>query len=84
MLLEEYDDLLVLTPGREDLAPLRLNPLEMMPGESISSRVDIIKASFLASFDMEATIPQVLEAAVYRCYEKMGWDISTSETSFIC
>ncbi|UBX53403.1 hypothetical protein LDO52_05485 [Acinetobacter pseudolwoffii] len=79
MLLEEYDDLLVLTPGREDLAPLRLNPLEMMPGESISSRVDIIKASFLASFDMEAAIPQVLEAAVYRCYEKMGWDISTSK-----
>lgn len=78
MLLAEYDDLLVLTPGRDDLAPLRLNPLEMMPGESISSRVDIIKASFLASFDMEAAIPQVLEAAIYRCYEKMGWDISTS------
>lgn len=78
MLLDEYDDLLVLTPGREDLAPLRLNPLEMMPGESISSRVDIIKASFSASFDMEAAIPQVLEAAVYRCYEKMGWDLSTS------
>lgn len=78
MLLDEYDDLLVLTPGRDDLAPLKLNPLEMMPGESISSRVDIIKASFLASFDMEAAIPQVLEAAVYRCYEKMGWDINTS------
>ena len=78
MLLAEYDDLLVLTPGRDDLAPLRLNPLEMMPGESISSRVDIIKASFLASFDMEGAIPQVLEAAVYRCYEKMGWNLSTS------
>ena len=78
MLLDKYDDLLILTPGRDDLAPLKLNPLEMMPGESISSRVDIIKASFLASFDMEAAIPQVLEAAVYRCYEKMGWDINTS------
>ncbi|MEY8239718.1 MAG: hypothetical protein RPT25_05185 [Cycloclasticus sp.] len=78
MLLDEYDDLLVLTPGRDDLAPLRLNPLEMMPGESISNRVDIIKASFSASFDMEAAIPQVLEAAVYRCYETMGWDLSTS------
>ena len=78
MLLDEYDDLLVLTPGRDDLAPLRLNPLEMMPGESISSRVDIIKASFSASFDMEAAIPQVLEAALYRCYEQLGWDITTS------
>lgn len=77
-LLDEYDDLLVLTPGRDDLAPLRLNPLEMMPGETISTRVDIIKASFLASFDMEAAIPQVLEAAVYRCYENVGWDLNTS------
>lgn len=81
MLLDEYDDLLVLTPGRDDLAPLRLNPLEMMPGETISSRVDIIKASFSASFDMEAAIPQVLEAALYRCYENMGWDLNTSKHS---
>lgn len=78
MLLDQYDDLLVLTPGRDDLAPLKLNPLEMMPGETISSRVDIIKASFSASFDMEAAIPQILEAALYRCYENMGWDLSTS------
>ena len=78
MLIDEYDDLLVLTPGRDDLAPLRLNPLEMMPGETISSRVDIIKACFSASFDMEAAIPQVLEAALYRCYERVGWDITTS------
>lgn len=81
MLLNEYDDLLVLTPGRDDLAPLRLNPLEMMPGETISSRVDIIKASFSASFDMEAAIPQVLEAALYRCYKNMGWDLNTSKHS---
>lgn len=81
MLLNEYDDLLVLTPGRDDLAPLKLNPLEMMPGETISSRVDIIKASFSASFDMEAAIPQVLEAALYRCYENMGWDLNTSTHS---
>lgn len=78
MLLNEYDDLLVLTPGRDDLAPLKLNPLEMMLGETISSRVDIIKASFSASFDMEAAIPQILEAALYRSYENMGWDLNTS------
>ncbi len=77
-LLDEYDDLLVLTPGRDDLAPFRLNPLELMPGETISSRVDIVKASFLASFDMEAAIPQVLEAAIYRCYENLGWDLNSS------
>ncbi|MBE3746321.1 ATP-binding protein [Vibrio parahaemolyticus] len=77
-LLEEFDDLLIFTPGRDDLGAFRLNPLELMPGESISARVDILKASFAASFDMEAAIPQVLEAAIYRCYEKMGWNLTTS------
>ncbi|MEZ9055484.1 DUF87 domain-containing protein [Vibrio sp. 10N.261.49.A5] len=77
-LMDEFDDLLIFTPGRDELGAFRLNPLELMPGESISARVDILKASFAASFDMEAAIPQVLEAAIYRCYEKMGWNLTTS------
>ena len=32
-----------------------------------------------ASFDMEAAIPQLLEAALYKCYENKGWDISTNK-----
>ncbi len=81
-LVEEYPDLIVFTPGRDELCPFRLNPLELMPGESISARADTIKASFSASFDMEAAIPQVLEAAIYRSYEKMGWNLVTSKHRF--
>lgn len=77
-LLNKYSDLLVFTLGRETGAPFRLNPFEFLPNENITSRVDMIKASMEAAFDMEAAIPQLLEAAIYRCYENKGWNISTN------
>lgn len=79
ILKQQYPDMLVFTLGKEDAAPFRLNPFEFFKNESITSRVDMIKASMEASFDMEAAIPQLLEAALYKCYENKGWDISTNK-----
>lgn len=76
---KEFPDMLVFTLGNESGAPFRLNPFEFFEGESITSRVDMIKASMEAAFDMEAAIPQILEAAIYECYEDKGWDISTNK-----
>ena len=73
------EDLLVFTLGDENVAPFRMNPLEFQPKESISSHVDMLKASIEAAFDMEAAIPQLIERALYACYEKYGWDIQTGE-----
>jgi len=78
-LITEYDDLLVFTIGREDLAPMRLNPLALLPNETISNRIDTIKAAFMASFDMEAAIPQIFEAALYKCYENLDWNLCYSK-----
>lgn len=78
-MLNDMDDLLIFTLGDERVAPFRINPFEFFPHESISSRVDMIKANIEASFDMEAAIPQIIETALYRCYEEYGWDISTSK-----
>ena len=78
-MLNDMDDLLIFTLGDERVAPFRINPFEFFPHESISSRVDMIKANIEASFDMEAAIPQIIESALYRCYEEYGWDISTSK-----
>lgn len=78
-LTETFPDMLVFTLGNETGAPFRLNPLEFLQGENITSRVDMIKASMEAAFDMEAAIPQLLETALYHCYEKKGWDISTNK-----
>ena len=78
-MLNDMGDLLIFTLGDERTAPFRINPFEFFPHESISSRVDMIKANIEASFDMEAAIPQIIESALYRCYEEYGWDISTSK-----
>lgn len=75
---KEVPDMLVFTLGKETGAPFRLNPFEFFEGENITSRVDMIKASMEAAFDMEAAIPQLLETAIYECYEDKGWDISTN------
>ncbi|MEE1079195.1 MAG: hypothetical protein UIC64_09140 [Agathobacter sp.] len=76
---KEFPEMLVFTLGKETGAPFRLNPFEFFEGENITSRVDMIKASMEAAFDMEAAIPQLLETAIYECYEDKGWNISTNK-----
>lgn len=82
ILKEIYPDLLVFTLGNEQGMPFRLNPLEFFEGESITSRVDMLMASMSASFEMEAAIPQLLEAALYKVYNDHGWDIITNENIY--
>jgi hypothetical protein len=77
----DVPDMLVFTLGKETGAPFRLNPFEFFEGENITSRVDMVKASMEAAFDMEAAIPQLLETAIYECYEDKGWDISTNKNT---
>ena len=78
-ILAKHSDVLVFTLNNELVAPLRLNPLEFKEGENISSRVDMIKACIESAFDMEAAIPQIIEEALYNCYEKLGWNIRTNK-----
>lgn len=75
VLLKRCPNLLFFTPGKQEIAPFFLNPFEILPGEAITSRADMIKATLEASFDMEAAIPQIMETAIYRAYEEKGWDI---------
>lgn len=88
----EYRDLLadkamgnvvVFTVGNEKISPFRLNPFEFLPSETISAHIDLLKASFMASFDMEAAIPQLLEQAMYKVYEIFGWNIADDSNRFL-
>lgn len=74
ILKQKYEDLLVFTLGDDRIAPFRLNPFELLPSESLSSHVDMLKACFEASFDMEAAIPQIVEATIYKIYKAKGWN----------
>ena len=76
---KETEDILIFTLGKDDVAPFRLNPFEFFEGESITSRVDMLKAAMEASFDMEAAIPQIIESAIYSCYEDYGWNIDNNK-----
>ncbi len=65
----------VFTLGNENCSPFRLNPFELMRGETVSAHADMLKAAFTASFSMEAAMPQLVEEAVYDAYDKKKWDL---------
>jgi hypothetical protein len=59
---------------------LRLNPLVFPQNGAITlmEHIDRVCALFNAAFPMYAAMPQILEEAVVRAYERHGWDIMTS------
>ncbi|ORU00830.1 putative ATP-binding protein [Anaerovibrio sp. JC8] len=81
VLTRDYDDILIFTLGKDKVAPFRLNPLEFFKHESISSHVDMLKASIESAFDMEAAIPQIIEKAIYESYQQCGWNIADDTNS---
>ncbi|OSA92131.1 UNVERIFIED_ORG: hypothetical protein B2H95_05665 [Clostridium botulinum] len=83
ILTKNYEDILIFTLGKDTVSPFRLNPFEFFEHESITSRVDMIKASIEAAFDMEAAIPQLIETAIYECYKDYGWNIATNKNKKI-
>lgn len=80
---EEMKDLVIYTLGNEQLSPFRLNPFELLRGESITSHVDMLKATFTAAFPMEAAMPQILEEAMYECYKDCGWNIENNQNKYV-
>ncbi len=68
-------DLRVFTLGNEGISPFRLNPFEIMPGVSVQTHIDRLKALFNASFVMYAPMPYVLERCIHEIYEDKGWDL---------
>lgn len=75
-LIRNDEDLVVFTLGDETVAPFRINPFELIEGEIISAHVDMLKATFTSAFPMEASMPQLLEEAIYKCYVDKGWDVN--------
>lgn len=75
LMSEDFKDVTVFTLGNESAAPFRFNPFELVEGELLSAHIDMMKAAFTSSFPMEASMPQLLEEAIIRCYEKKGWVI---------
>ena len=70
--------------GAPDQPPAGLNPLEPAVGPAgtrfpLQAHADLVRALFLACFDAEEPFPQVLAAALTRCYTSAGWDLALGE-----
>lgn len=74
-MLGKVDGLQIFTLGNDQLAPFRFNPFELLKSETITSHIDMLKATFCAAFPMEAAMPFLLEEAIYAVYERFGWSI---------
>ena len=65
--------------GREHEECLRLNPFVFSPeGNTLMEHIDRLCALFNAAFPMYAAMPQILEEAIVRAYERCGWDLTSS------
>ncbi|MEV0394720.1 helicase HerA domain-containing protein [Polymorphospora rubra] len=62
-------------PGDPDTPPVGLNPLEPAAGFPLQTHLDLVRALFLAAFETDEPFPQVLAAALHRCYTEQGWDL---------
>ena len=77
---------IVIRPGDLDQAPAGINPLEPAHGPAgarfpLQTHADLLRALFLAAFQADEPFPQVLAAALSRCYEQAGWDLVTGQAA---
>ncbi len=67
-----FEELLVLTVGNEDVAPLRLNPFEVPVGVRIGSHIAGLLACFDAAFGLWDPLPTIYNRALRATYAKRG------------
>ena len=67
-----FEDLLVLTVGDEQVAPLRLNPFEVPHGVSVGAHIGGLKACFDAAFGLWDPLPAIYDRALTAVYAERG------------
>ena len=75
---------IVIRPGDLGEPAAGINPLEPAPGPGgsrfpLQAHADLLRALFLAAFQADEPFPQILAAALTRCYEQAGWDLVTGQ-----
>jgi uncharacterized protein len=77
-------DVITIRPGDLGAVPAGINPLEPAAGPDgtrfpLQAHADLVRTLFLAAFQADEPFPQVLSAALTRCYTEAGWDLITGE-----
>jgi hypothetical protein len=73
-------EIIAVRPGELQDPPAGINPLEPAYDPNgarfpLQTHADLVRALFLAAFEADEPFPQVLAAALTRCYEQAGWDL---------
>ncbi|MFI0371050.1 ATP-binding protein [Actinomadura sp. 1N219] len=81
-------EVITIRPGDTEAIAAGINPLEPARGPDgrpfpLQTHADLVRALFLAAFDADEPFPQVLAAALTRCYERLGWDLALGEPSIL-
>ncbi|MEQ1886550.1 MAG: DUF87 domain-containing protein [Bryobacteraceae bacterium] len=66
-------NLRIYTPGRDDLAPLRLNPFVFEPHITLTNHIANLAASFNCALGLIDPVSRILEEALWDLYEAGGW-----------
>ncbi|GAA2421532.1 hypothetical protein GCM10010191_36330 [Actinomadura vinacea] len=77
-------EVVAIRPGDAEAIAAGINPLEPAAGPDgrpfpLQTHADLVRALFLAAFEADEPFPQVLSAALTRCYERLGWDLALGE-----
>ncbi|WP_433462923.1 ATP-binding protein [Spirillospora sp. CA-128828] len=77
-------EVVTIRPGDAEAIAAGINPLEPSAGPDgrpfpLQTHADLVRALFLAAFEADEPFPQVLAAALTRCYERLGWDLALGE-----
>ncbi|NKZ04517.1 ATP-binding protein [Actinomadura latina] len=77
-------EVVAIRPGDAEAIAAGINPLEPAHGPEgrpfpLQTHADLVRALFLAAFEADEPFPQVLSAALTRCYERLGWDLALGE-----
>lgn len=57
----------------EDVRPLRLNPFAAPPGLPLGRHVEALKILLRSCFEMQESLPQLLERVLFSVYADRGW-----------
>ena len=73
-------DISFYRPNGDPAQSLRINPFALIrKGQHIKSHASFLKNVFATIFPLEASMPQMVEAAILESYKEKGWDISFDE-----
>lgn len=68
------EDMVVLTPGRENLMPLKLNPLRPLDLKApVQEHISMVEMIFRAALPMPPPLPFLFTEALDRVYRERGW-----------